>query len=364
VHALLYFGSVVDRTPATRRDAAKSALQNAETLEPNSPETLLALGYYQFWVLRDYESAKTTFGGVSKMLPGSSEVAQALALIARREGHWDQSIAYFEQALVLDPRNVELLGLAAFTYAMLRQFPAALKLCDRLLDVTPNDVDVMALKASIYQAQGNLEQAAKFLSQINEQTPSDGAFGAKIVQLRLERNYGEAVRLLQARLAQFRFASEYFKAGTQVDLAIIQRLAGDTAGAKLTAERARDTVEQLYRDQPDAFFLAALLSKVYAMLGEKDSALKQAERVIMLLRSIRDVPMEGPEYEENLALVQTIIGESSSAISTLVRLSQAPSGGTLYGAGHITPALLRLDPLWDPLRSDPAFQKLCEEKQP
>jgi hypothetical protein len=30
----------------------------------------------------------------------------------------------------------------------------------------------------------------------------------------------------------------------------------------------------------------------------------------------------------------------------------------------VTPALLRLDPFWDPLRADPAFQKLCEEKQP
>src|SRR5215510_12457718 len=91
-HAFIYFGGgAVDTSPATQRDAAKSALENAQRVEPNSPETLLALGYYQFWVLRDYESAKATFGGVSKMLPGSGEVPQALALIARREGHWDQS---------------------------------------------------------------------------------------------------------------------------------------------------------------------------------------------------------------------------------------------------------------------------------
>ena len=145
-------------------------MENAQKLEPNSPETLLALGYYQYWVLRDYGAAKATFGRVSKMLPGSSEVPYALGLVTRREGHWDQSIAYFEQALALDPRNVELLMNAAWTYAMLRQFPAALKLYDRALDITPNDPDVMAGKASIYQAQGNLQEAASLLSEINEQT--------------------------------------------------------------------------------------------------------------------------------------------------------------------------------------------------
>ena len=124
---LLYFVAGGDIT-AARRDAAKRALENAQKLQPNSPETQLALGYYQYHVLRDYGLAKTTFGLVSKMLPGSSEVPCALALVARREGHWDESVAYFEQALALDPRNVQLLNEAAVTYAMLRQFPTALKL--------------------------------------------------------------------------------------------------------------------------------------------------------------------------------------------------------------------------------------------
>ena len=296
------------------------------------------------------------------MLPGSSEVPYALGLVTRREGHWDQSIAYFEQALALDPRNVELLMDAAWTYAMLRQFPAALKLYDRALDITPNDPDVMAAKASIYQAQGNLQEAARFLSEINEQTPTEDAFTIKITQLRLERNYGEAVRLLQARLAQFHFASEYDKAFDQVALAFMQRLAGDTAGAKVTAEQARNTLEQLYRDQPDNAVVAAALSQAYAAMGEKDSALKAAERAIMLLPRAKDA-VDGPGFEENLALIQTIFGENSRAISTLTQLLQTPYNSWLYGPTPITPALLRLDPIWDPLRADPAFQKLCEEKQ-
>jgi TolB-like protein/class 3 adenylate cyclase/Tfp pilus assembly protein PilF len=239
LHAGLYF--LLADTTATRRDAAKKALENAQKLEPNSPETLLALGYYQYWVLRDYELARTTFGRVSKILPGSSEVPTALGRIARREGRWDESIAYFQQALALDPRNVESLMMAAVTYEAVRQYPAALKLYDRALDITPYDPDVMAAKASIYQAQGNLQEAARFLLGINEQTHSWGTFYAKIHQLTLERNYSEAVRLLQARQSQFHFASEIEKGLNQSLLASTQRLAGDTAGAKANAEQARNT---------------------------------------------------------------------------------------------------------------------------
>ncbi len=156
--ALLYFRSA--RSGDNMRDAAKKALENAQKLAPDSPETLLALGCYQYWVLDDYGPAKTTFGRVSKMLPGNSEVAAALGRVARAEGHWDQSIDYFEKALALDPLNAELLAETAWYYGMLGQFPTALKLYDQALDITPNDPDVMASKANIYQAQGNLEQAA------------------------------------------------------------------------------------------------------------------------------------------------------------------------------------------------------------
>ena len=208
VDALLYFNRFSDATFAARDDAAERALENAQKLEPNSPETLLALGYYQYWVLRDYGAAKETFGRVSELLPSSSDVLKALSRVNRREGNWSQSIDYFEQALTLDPRNLELLITTAETYTMLRQFPVALKLYDRALDITPNDPDMMAAKASIYQSEGNLKKAAIFLSEINEQTPNQGTFYIKITQLRLERNYSEAIRLLQGRLAQFHFDSQ------------------------------------------------------------------------------------------------------------------------------------------------------------
>jgi len=255
---------------------------------------------------------------------------------------------------------------AAFTYVTLRQFPAALKLKDRVLDIMPNDLDVMASKANIHQAQGNLEDAAKFLSEIDEQTANEDSFEIKINQLRLERNYGKAVRLLQARLAQVGYDSQFEKPSFQAWLALTQRLAGDTDGAKLTAERARNTLEQLYRDQPDNLQSAirtANLSLAYAVMEQKDAALKAAERAVMVLPRAKDA-VDGPSLEENLALIQTIFGENSRAISTLTQLLQTPYKTFVYGLTPITPALLRLDPIWDPLRSDPRFQKLVASPTP
>ena len=107
----------------------------------------------------------------------------------------------------------------------------------------------------------------------------------------------------------------------------MQRLAGDTAGAKVTAEQARNTFEQLYRDQPEKSGWAAWLSLAYAVMGEKDSALKLAERAIVLVPRAKD---QIPRREENLALIQTIFGENSRAISTLTRLLQTPYSGWLY----------------------------------
>jgi TolB-like protein/predicted Ser/Thr protein kinase len=365
-------------TTVARKEAAKHALDQAQKLAPDTPETLMALAAYQYDMLMDIEAAKTTVERLSRMLPGSGEVRMYLGMAARNEGSWDQSVAYFEEALVLDPRNVRLLWQAAQTYTVLRQFTAALKLFDRVLDIKPNDSDAIATKARIYQALGNLQEAARLLSGINETSP-DIAFEAKAAQLQFERNYAELIRLQQARLNQNAFSWV-----GALNLAIFQRLAGDETGAKVTAEKARDTIEQPYREAleqsdrealdreerkdqtlaPRLAWLSLLLSETYALMEEKDAALELAERAIMLYSRVgaRDV-VKLPSYEENLAWIQAISGENSRAIASLTHLLQTPYLGNFYGAAPVTRALLRLDPMWDPLRSEPAFQKLCEEKQ-
>ena len=361
VHALLY--SNRRDTTAARRDAAKEALENAQKLQPNTPEILLFTGYYQYWVLHDYGLAKATFERVSKKLPSNSEVLYALGAIARSEGHWDESVAYWERGLALNPRNTALLTEVAFTYAALRQFPTAEKLYDRALDILPNEVSIMALKASIYQAEGNLQEAAKLLARVNLETNSDVAVRIRLTQWRLERNHTEATHWVQGRQDRLRLFSGIDKGSKQLGNALVHRVAGDTAQAKAFAEQARNTIEPLRKEQPDNAFVAAALAVAYAMLDEKESALNEAQRAITLLPSNKD-RLSGPAFVENLALVEMIIGENSRAIAALTRLLQTPYGGWLYSPTPITSALLRLDPIWDPLRTDPVFQRLCEEKQP
>ena len=153
--------------------------------------------------------------------------------------------------------------------------------------------------------------------------------------MQYERNYREAIRLLQARLV--RSASDYEKADAQINLAYIQRLAGDTAEARVTADKARNTLEQRYRDKPDDPRSANNLSYDYAVMGEKDLAIQLAQRAVMLLPRAKD-PVYGPGYEENLAQVQTMFGENSSAISTLSQLLQTSYQSTIYHATGVTPA--------------------------
>ncbi len=351
-HSSLY-PSFGDSTEAARR-----ALETAQKLQPDSPETLLALAQYQYSELRDYDAARTTFLRVSKMLPGSSEIPAVLAQIARHQGKWEETVAYYGQALVLDPRNAELLTEAADNYDYLRRFDNALNLYDRALDIRPNDADLLASKAGIYQAQGNLTEAAKCLVNVNALTPSYEAVPAKVAQLVFERNYREAVQLLETRFAQFQFGSEVELGIFQEFLASSRLLTGDIPGAKASAEQARKILEVLCKNQPDNDFPAIFLARAYAILGEKDSAYKEAERVRALLRNDA---IRGPGAEENLALIEINFGDNARAISILAHLLQIPYQSSIY-ATPVTPALLRLDPTWDALRSDPTFQKLCQDK--
>jgi hypothetical protein len=172
----------------------------------------------------------------------------------------------------------------------------------------------------------------------------------------LERHFDEVIRLIHSRL-ESRDLPDFERLFEPLFLVLAQKCAGDIAGARATARQMLPSLETFGKKAPDTPFFALGLSIVHAVLGEKDAAIKEAERAITLMPSEKDA-VDGPSYEENLAAVEATVGDKNRAISRLQHLLQVPYSNC------VTPALLRLDPKWDPLRADPAFQKLCEEKQP
>ena len=202
-----------------------------------------------------------------------------------------------------------------------------------------------------------LEQAGKLLAGVNAQTPSFHAFRMKMNQLLLERQFDEAIRLIHNRLTEFRDLSDLERLVNPFFLAFAQEYASDTVGARATAQQTVGPLETLCQKDPDNPNFAQALSLTRAVLGQKDAAIKEAERAITLLPSDKDA-VDGPRGEEILASVEVLVGDKDRAIPRLQHLLEIPY------ANCLTPALLRLHPAWDPLRGDPAFQKLCEEKQP
>jgi TolB-like protein/thioredoxin-like negative regulator of GroEL len=354
-HSNFFFN--YDRSTA-RREAAHRTLDNAVRLQPTLLETQLAEAYYYYFVERDYDHARQIFEQIRLRSPNNSEAPRALALIARRQGRWDESLARFHEAIDLDPRNLKALMWISDTYVALRQFPAALKFIDRALDIAPADIAAIGRKAAIFQAMGQLELADAVLVKIRIDPNDAQSVGAVAGQLLLQHRYPAAIELLQSCLAKINATQVLDRGQALFGLGELQRFAGEAVNAKASYSQSRELLEAGLRAQPDNAQLVYFLALIDAGLGERDVAMKEADRAIELLPASKDA-LAGPYLEEVRARVLARFGEKDGAIAALQHLLTTPYG--INGA-PITPALLRLDPAWDNLRGDPRFQKLCEEK--
>src|SRR6266550_3025331 len=140
------------------REEARQAAETALTLQPNLGEALMAMGYYRYACLKDYDTAVRYLEQARQALPNSSRIPESLAYLERRRNQWDRSESYFNEAERLDPRNVSLLTQHAQSYICLRRFPEALRKLDQVLNIVPDDLDTLVQKASIAQAEGDLPQ--------------------------------------------------------------------------------------------------------------------------------------------------------------------------------------------------------------
>ena len=337
-------------------EETQRAAETALALEPNLGEAILAKGYFHYACLKEYPVAVQYFEQARLHLPNSSRIPESLAYVARRQGQWDQSESYFNQAEQLDPRNVVLLTQHALLLVQQRRFQEAEQKIDQILNIVPDDVDMLVTKAAIAQAEGDLSRAAAILAPLRPAADDSGALETQLYQGILERRPAEMIGRVKEILTKPDPALGYLNGELGFWLGWAEEAAGNRAAAHEAWHQARNELEAALKSQPEKIAIIAALCWTNVGLGDKAAALELCEHARSVAQASKDA-LTGPFADEICARVAAGLGDHDRAIPLLEKLLSTSYDGA-FSATPLTPALLRLDPMFDPLRDDPRFQKL------
>jgi serine/threonine-protein kinase len=357
-HDQLYVRAI-DHTPE-RLKLAESAIESLRRLQPDSGETHLALAKNLYWGHLDYDNARKELAAAERALPNESLIFLLAGYIDRRQGRWDDSLKNMQQALSLDPRGPQtpfVLEQISRTYELMRRYPEAIAMIDRALVLAPNNPSLRLRRASVDLAsRGDIQSYKNTLHALIAEKPEAAVdFAPQSFELaKYEHNWDEAAHALSIMPADG-CRDEAFPFPRAWCEGVVARSRGDAEHARSAFVAARAEVEQIVQQQRDNAPALCVLGLVDAGLGNKRDAIREAKRAAQLLPVTKD-SIDGARVLKYLALTYAWTGRKDAALVELEKAARLP--------GYLGFCDLKLDPVWDPIRDDPRFQKILASLAP
>ncbi len=334
-----------DRSPG-RLDQARHEADVARRLAPNLPEAHLAVGLAYYLVRNDYPEALNEFALGLRGAPNDAELWAWVARLQRNLGNWDSMLVAFNHARTLDPRNTNLLHSIGDSYHYLHRYPQAIEAYRHELLLAPDLVQPRLSMAWSYVLwKGDLDTLRAVLKGL----PLDAEPGVggdlvgdtRLQLLLMERHPDSLLALLRV---------VHGSSGASLPRALwamrAYTLRGDTAAARAASDTALALLDVEEGVLPGDWNVHGLRGSVLAGLGRRADALREADWLAQSDWYRKDRFGDVSWY--GVILIQT--GQTDAALAEIERLLAGPSRTTVH--------LLRLDPRWDPIRSNPRFQAL------
>jgi serine/threonine-protein kinase len=335
-----------DETMARSQATAERAL----ALQPDLPEAHRAMGYVHYR-RREYDSALREFAIVRRSQPNSADLIAAIGYVERRQGKWQEAVAHLRRVVDLDPGSSKGISQACETLSFVGQFDEAIAMCRRGIEVAPDQPDsYYFLVLALLSQSGDIAGATRTYRLALTRMPPDrlliGTSRAPAIVVASDDSLSRSYLAMPVAGSGRDPAFGYIQRGD------ILRIRREAARATVAYDSARVILETELRRLPDDYGYHRDLGIVLARLGKFDAAIREGKRAVDLLAPDRDAYF-GLDNVLNLARIYATAGQAAPAVEQLRRVQALPS--------RLTVALLRVDPDWDPIRHDPAFQRLLAE---
>jgi TolB-like protein/class 3 adenylate cyclase/Tfp pilus assembly protein PilF len=339
-----------DHTPA-RLAMADAAIQSLRRLRPDAGETRLALAKHLYFGYLDYDRARQELTAAQRALPNNADAFLFAAFIDRRQGRWNDSMRNFERASELNPRNVFILEQLSFNYELLRRYDDMTAVLDRAFAIAPKGIALRAQRARVaLNSRADPQPLHATIQAILSEDPNAASILAEYCfPLALYEHDGAAAERALAVMPAYGCFDAGIPFPTSWCEGLAARMRGDQAAARGSFTDARIELQKMVDDKPDYAGALCALGVVDAALGKKEDAIKEGRRAVELMPASKDA-VNGPLLMYYLALIYAWTGDKDHALQQLDEAAKLPS--------YLSYGRLRLHPAWEPLRSDPRFEKI------